>query len=214
MVEQETKNPPDKDITLHYIDKTYDTMKHLWESATRILMTETILSFLVICLSSGIVSMEDQVEISGLKFKIALWLILGGGSLAISVLFMAFYTLDSHSNRLANKIRQLYESLDYKEKSLSDPSISPFDTPNILISAINLILSEKKPRYRYAIWFDNVTTSIGVLMLLLLLPLGAEICAGVKVASSFGWKWWSWLPFAILVITTISSFITYLLREG
>lgn len=206
---------PDQTLTLNYIDKIYGTMGRVWDGSTRILLTETVLSLLMISLSAGIISVDEQVEFGGLKFKIALWGILGGGALLIGILFMSLLTMETHAWYLAKEIRRLYKAIGYEEKLLDKPAVNPFDTPNILVSSMSILAIEKRPqRFRFALWFDNVTTAVGVLFLLLILPIGAEVAAGLRLSSSFGWKWWTWLPFAILILINLLSFVTFVFRKS
>lgn len=209
----------DKDIVLSHIDKTYNTLQKLWESMSRALLTQNLLSLLIIILSSGIISVDEQVDVSGLKFKVALWLILGGGALFISILFMTFFTLDYHAAELSSEIIRLYKLIGYNSESFHQTLKNAFETPNFITSFLgthsvdysNKNYSKKRTAF---LSIDDATTGIGTLIVSLILPIAAEVAAGIKVASSFEWKWWSWLPFVLIIIFSVFSCIGSMLRSS
>jgi hypothetical protein len=198
-------------MIIQIIDRTYEFMQRLWDTSNRILLTQTVLSILTIGLSVGMLSVEEQIEIGGLKVKLAIWILVGGGAFLVGVLLMSFYTIESHAMILGDQLRTLYREAG--GKLLDYPVDTIFDTPNVMVSSISFLNRPKPNRFAFLIKLDNVTTFAAVATLILLLPLAAEVLAAVKVSSSFGWKWWSWFPFVVLILGSLSSFVTFLIRN-
>jgi hypothetical protein len=163
-------------------------------------------------LGSGVVSVEDQIEINGLKFKIALWIILGGGTLLIESLFISFFALDGHADQLEAEILRLYSRLNYSDQGMFDEQTSPFKNS----AAYNAILGPtQKSKYsklpKVVRLFDTLIRWLFVPLVTLILPIVAQIFAARRLSSFFGH--WIWVPFIVLFVIFIWNFIALLFRK-
>jgi hypothetical protein len=191
---------PDKDIVLHYIDKLYSTQAKIWESMNRIVLTEVILSIILISLSSGIISLDENVEVTGLKIKISLSVVLSLGSLIIATLFTQFASQLKHSFTFREKIEELYSSLGYSVPLL-DTKSEAFQPPGFFGSIVATIRDDSSNKFISG--FSILFTIIMLGGVMIIMPVAAQIACGLKVAALFDHRWWIYLLFGVLVIFTI-----------
>lgn len=206
----ENSAPTDNDstetaIVLHHIDKLYSTQTHIWESLNRIVLTQVVLSLILIALSSKVLSLDEGFEVSGLKFKISLTVILSSGASIIAGLCVAFYSQWDQSNRYSREIKRLYKSLGYKGPALAKSDVDAFEIPNFYVSIVVTAMEAGTSGLFVAFYsFLTVLTTIGILVAL---PVGAQIAAGLRVSSLFGWRWWVISLFCLLILLTISYIV-------
>jgi hypothetical protein len=191
---------PDKELALHYIDKLYSTQCLIWESMNRILITEIILSVVLISIASGTVSLDEAVEVTGLKIKISLSVVLSAGAIIIAMLFTQFVSQFNHSHKFRDKITELYSKIEYSDPG-REIEAQAFEAPGSFWSIIATTRGDTSN------WFvDTFSISFSmfiVIGIMAIMPLIAQIACGLKVAALFGHRWWIYLLFSMLVIFTI-----------
>jgi hypothetical protein len=191
---------PDKETVLHHIDKLYSTQALIWESLNRIVLTEVILSVVLIALSSGIISLDESVEITGLKIKISLSVVLSVGAVLIAMLMTQFVSQFRHSFIFRDKIEALYSSLGYTDPA-RETKAEAFSPPG---SFWSIFATTKDTSSNWFISTFSVSFSILMLLgVLAIMPLIAQVVCGLKVAALFGYQWWIYLLFGLLVVFTI-----------
>lgn len=199
-------------ISLHGVDRSYDFLQRLWDTSNRLLLSVTISSVLLIGIAVGMLTVDEQVEILGLKFKLASWVIFGGGAFVIAMLLMSFHTIEAHAMVVGDAVRDLYKSAG-AEQLLKYPLDGIFDTPNVMVSAVSFLNEEAQPkRFKTLVKTDNAATLVIVFILIIGLPLAAEIMAGIRIASLYSWRWWAWSPFVGLILLNLASFATFMIR--
>jgi hypothetical protein len=208
------KTPPDtdngnldKDVVLNYIDKVYLTQTRIWESMNRIVISELILSLVIIALSSGIISLDETIEVTGFKIKLSLTVLLSSGALIIAALFTVFFSQLQHSFKFEEKLDRLYASIGYEVSSVLDHDVQAFEHPGFYLSVLATTSRRKKYSGELVKWFYKSFGLVAALGVLIFIPLTAQVLAGLKVAALFGRPWWIYLTFAVLVVFTITFLV-------
>src|SRR6266568_7132027 len=76
-----------------FYEKAYDLLKENGKSINRNILLIILLSFVLITISTGAISIEHSISFSGLTFSTPLWLILLGGAWIIAALYIYIISL-------------------------------------------------------------------------------------------------------------------------
>src|SRR5690242_13219913 len=111
---------PDKDITLHYIDKTIDALKETDKFMNRSFIAMIIISLILITISAGIVSVDKSVSINGFSLSAPSSLLLVLGIWTIEALLVYLFSFSNRALSLESTLIRLYNSIGYTDESMSD----------------------------------------------------------------------------------------------
>ena len=193
----------DKEVVLHHIDKLYSTQTMVWRSINRIVLTAMILSFMLIALSTKFISLEEVVDIAGVRLKVSLAVLLSAGALTIAVLVAGYISQLNHAMQFGDEIKRLYSAIGYEAPEQADLDVDAFEVQSYVVSIMAPAYRGKESPNRLLRWANTGTTAIPIIVLVLI-PIGAQIAAGLRVASLFGWRWWILVLFSLLVTATVS----------
>ena len=108
-----------RQLVLHYIDKTHATYVEIAKTGNRVSVFLILFSLLVIAISSGVVSANQEVSVGGMKLEVTYWVILLTSVWVIGCCFAYMAALSCHDSYLENTILRLYASIGFSDKSLS-----------------------------------------------------------------------------------------------
>ena len=199
-----------KDVVLNHIDKLYTTLTKIWDSANRLILTETILVVILIVLCTGYVSV-DEVSLAGIKFKISLTAILLLGVAFVTILHFAFLYQFEASNTFRLEIIGRYESINYKtyKTSKHDYQNDAFTIPNIYVSAADLGSSLKGDIGKWVRIYRTIWGLVSELFVIAV-PIAVQIAVGLKVAALYEWAWWIIGIFILLIILTVICIVAHI----
>jgi hypothetical protein len=198
-------NPENRDAALSYIDKVYSSMTRAWDLEKRVFDLQVILSVVLIFLSAGLVSVAEDFDFGGGKFKIAPWFLLTLGGILLSYLLTAYFSVADQLVAYRREVKRLYGALGYRDDAIDNPITSPFENPAILHSLGYASMSLRKKSQRSFARKYEVARALGAIVSFwVLLPLGAQVAASWRLAHTFGA--WVWIPALALIGLTWIGF--------
>jgi hypothetical protein len=176
------------EVKLSYIDKQIAGLLALDQATARLWRLEALLSVVLIGLVVGIVSAEDNVELSGLNFELPLWCLLGGGSITLAVLAVLANLSDVQSTRLTRSIVTAYDELGFRQPR--DDYRRGLGLMAAPLHAFGKLIDAPAAPARV---FEGLValTAVGSIVLL---PLAAQVAVMIRLGSDFDWTVTSWLP--------------------
>lgn len=199
-MQQEAVPQPDKELILHYIDKVHSSLTGTITALNRVWILLVVFSFILIILCFGLVSTSNSgFSYGGLNLIVPFWIIIFGGAWVIGILFIYMLSLETQRGVLVEEIIKLYKSIGYENDSMKLGGTGALEIPNMMTIAIESIKFES---------IINIPLS-ATFVVVLLVPLGAEIIACYKTIATFGWKWWIIASFLLLFLLSISYLISY-----
>jgi hypothetical protein len=195
----------DKDIILHHIDKVYDNLSQTTQTTNRIKLIEVVLSLIIIALSLGLVSVNQQVSLFGLNITVPLWLFILGCTWIIGVVFVFFQFLDAQRAALASKIIELYKSIGYSYNEMA--TYLPDTMPNLFFNSFVKYGFFKRAKFRKII---ILLLSLAMSLSITFIALFAQIVAYYKVISLVGFLWWVIVSLVLQFVLTVPYFFTLL----
>jgi hypothetical protein len=187
------------DIALNYIDKLVSSLERVEDSYSRLLRLQIIVSSLLLLLVTGIVSAQEDIEISCIALTLPLWILIGGGAIAAGTLQTIVALQFYHNTRLSVEILVRYRELDFETPA--ENAKRGLDLYSSPIDVMTNIWGAEDPRL---LVFPALVIS---LMIVVLLPGAAQLAAIVKLGGDFGWTWKAWLPLGVMLI--LSAAITF-----
>jgi hypothetical protein len=189
-------------VRLNYLDKQFAAYQKVESNASRLWRLQIILSVLVIALATGLVSADENLELTGIKLKLPLWTLLGGGAVGVGVAAALGAVQATHAGRLEESLYAGYVDLGFpapKENAEGGVGLAS----SFSDVAVNLWQTTAETPLTLGYW-------VGTLSILLLLPCVAQIAALLKLASDFGWSWHVWLPLGASLFWTVATLIWFL----
>ena len=190
--------------TLHYIDQLFESMNRLGTLANRIWLIQSVLSLVVLSLSAGVASTRQEIVVGGLGLRTSLSIFLTVGALLIAALAVLFSVVERHSLEFGREIERRYASIGYRVPQMRRRTANPLRGTSLFSVLPATFLGaqsnlEGKRRFGY----------LAVLFLLFLLafvlPVGAEIAAGLKVSSLLARQGlgFVWTAFVVLAVSHV-----------
>jgi hypothetical protein len=200
-----------RDLTLHYLGEVTVGLSKCYDRAHRALVSEVLLSLIVLALCAGLVSAADEVEISGLKFELSSWVLLAGGATLLLPLLASYASQTAQAARLRQEVVALYRKLGFEYAGLDDRARSPFVPPVVGPLTAGLLGRARRPLWMRVLYDWPLTLVLAGAVVLL--PLAAQTAAMLKLTSAFGWRLYIWLPLSVLVLVTAISVIGGIARD-
>jgi len=198
-------SPENRDAVLSYIDKVYSSMTRSWDLEKRVFDLQVILSVVLIFLSTGLVSVKEDFDFGGGKFKIAPWFLITLGGIFLSYLLTAYFSVAEQLVAYRKEAKRLYSMLGYTDDAIDNPITSPFENPVILHSLGYASMSlRRKSKPLFARKYEVARAISAIVSFWVLLPLGAQVAASWRLAQTFGA--WVWMPALALIGLTWTGF--------
>lgn len=193
-------------VRLNYLDKQFATYQRVDVATSRLERLQVILSLLVIALATGLVSADENLELTGIKLELPLWAFLGGGAVAVGVISVMSAVQSSHITRVLERIYSSYDELGF-----STPKQHYEQGGGLASTFVDIATS-------LGTWPEGSSRmaaiySIGAVAVVLLLPCGAQIAAMLKLGADFAWSWHVWLPLGASVLLTVATWVWALLQS-
>jgi hypothetical protein len=173
------------------------------------MLSQTLVCLILISLSIGFVSPDEEYSLAGLKFVVSPIIILVGGCILAGCLLMLQLGLVQHEDNLRNTILRLYYSLGYMDESMYDTVASPLESPSIIAVTLNLSSPQEPSSFLSRMLYRFSKTLIFTVFLYM--PIVAQLIAGQKLITIAGWKWWLLIPLFVL-ITSVGYLLIYFRR--
>jgi hypothetical protein len=216
------KNRPDrvdKEVTLKYIDQTYQTLSKVWSARSWVVLATTVLSLVSLGASTGVLTTDGSFSLSGFKLTVSLPVFLVIGNVVLTALVITWYGLTTRAQIFRERIVSYYKSLDFCSRDMLHWTTSPFRAPGVYDLLVGLYLPggwkdlKKLAVLRYPDegLFRRVLVGfhIGLVLFVLVLfpfalPAVAEFLAVLRLASIVGWeRVWVWVPLLFTVVITV-----------
>jgi len=179
----------DSQLTLNYIDKLYTAWQALNVSYRRLTFWTLAVSVLVLALSGGAVSTDENLTISGIGLRVPLAVFMITGAVLIPVFLIAILNLESLGTFYEKEIRSLYKSLGLAKPAMDSP-VDPFVTGGIAdVLALGYRLQRETPpqgENNHPTGKANLKargSTLIVIALFVILPTAAQAGAGYKVSE-------------------------------
>jgi excisionase family DNA binding protein len=203
----------DNQAMLHYIDKLYSLLQAYSSDAQRSSLALVGLSLLLLALSGGAVSTQEQLTISGIGLRIPFAVFLTAGAVSLTFLITAYFTSLWQVALVQREIERLYESIGFDDVT-SDSIIKPLEMSGVMWTLSLTFATTREhtsgngtrdpdgsnvnPRGLWIIWA----------ILYSLIPAAAQAGAGVKVSELLQEQGLGWvgLLFVLLVVVTSLAF--------
>jgi hypothetical protein len=220
-----TANPPDVEITLHYIDKLFTSYRDMVTAHSRIILTRTMLALLLLAVSGGVVSAKGELSIAGFGVRVPLTIFLTGGTVFVGSSVALGRGMVSQTIQMRREIVRLYTRIGFQDRTMYGRVINPFRIASLLniwtSSAVENYQSfalDPGPERRqlekgWGYWILAVVYWGGLLLQGVVIVAAAEIGVGLKLAEilsvrGLGWIWILFVLFA--VVTSASDLVGYL----
>jgi hypothetical protein len=201
-------------VLLSYIEKVERAFVATAAASSRFLIADILLSSLLIFLSLGIVSANDQISLSGLEVSAPLWALLIGGALltlATSALFLETFW---HARELNREITSLYSRAGYEFPRNLAVERQPWGSfgplHSMVVRSMSKSTATSTPRVLSIV---DALTSWVVIAGMLLLPTLACAAATVVSARSLG-AFWAWALLAIPCSTAVTAVSSVMRVDG
>ncbi len=192
-----------------FYEKAYDLLKENGKSINRNILLIILLSFVLITISTGAISIEHSISFSGLTFSTPLWLILLGGAWIIAALYIYIISLTKYTIALQSKINDRYNKLrDYNHKFIGD---HPIVSPNLVFMAVATMTRPGTGYIRTYSGIFNIIIFIIISSAFLFVPVTAQIVAYITLITLLNGAWWIWVSFFLLLVITVGDLIAFLI---
>jgi hypothetical protein len=108
-----------RQLVLHYIDKTHSTYVEISKTVNKVSVFLILFSLLVIAISIGVISANQEVSVAGMKLEITYWVILLSSVWVIGCCFAYMAALFCHASYIQNTILRLYASIGFSDETLN-----------------------------------------------------------------------------------------------
>jgi excisionase family DNA binding protein len=215
VVNQTLEEESAKQATLHYIDKLYSAWKAIDAQHRRFIFLQVLIAVLLLALSGGAVSTEENLTMSGIELKVPLVVLMTTGAVLITFLNIMSGSLARLMQPYIDEIRRLYQimGLDY---ATIYSAANPF-TSGSAGQALYYMFARENPTLADGTrppGVPPVSTPIGAPLvgaLALIIPTAAQVAAGYKVSEFLdkpGSGWFLYSFFILALITGVATFLT------
>jgi hypothetical protein len=189
-------------VALDYLDKLFQTSQRVEDSSARQFRAQAFASLLLLALTTGVVTTDESIEISGISLKLPLWIVIGGGAVLVCIVTMLAFLHNVHAARIREVVVDEYKRLGLDLPSRdADLGIDLSTTlPDVTLNVVNA-------QHTRSILNNvvGIVAGVAAFAALLVLPLVAQVAALLTLAGDFGWEWHIWLPLggtSLLTLTT------------
>jgi hypothetical protein len=199
-------------ITLHYIDKLFESRQRLAAGAQRFFFIATVLALIMLATSGGAAYTEQALSVSGVGLRVPFTVFLTFGAVLVGIVTVSGGLCDAEAQSLDKEIKRLYKSIGFEDRTLYADIASPFRSANSLSVLASIFSSEN---YRYGErretggLYSAIKAEFLELFMYLIIPTAAQVAAGFKVSeivqqAGLGWVW---IFFVLLAVGT--SFLAF-----
>ena len=186
-------------------------MIRCWNSSDRFLWLQMLISFLLTLYATGGISEVEELVFLGLKLKVQQFIFLLGGSFIISLLHYMWLLNEDRSHRFHLELNKLYKELGFKKINEANNLKSPFIDPQSVEAVISHYEEESSRSSIFKV-YDSISGYAIMLVLLLILPIGAQVLAAIQTVRILDQNWVISL-FALSILVVIGNVISFGLRK-
>ena len=120
------------EVELSYLQAVQAEAVRAAHLAQRLFLWKSAITVATLALAVGVISTDQQLELSGLHFKLALWILLVAGSLIAFLMLVLDFAQYERAHRLGWRAAELYAEIGYPvpQQDLLSPD-SPFGMPHV-----------------------------------------------------------------------------------
>jgi hypothetical protein len=140
----------DKEVTLKYIDQTYQTLSKVWSARSWVVLATTVLSLVSLGASTGVLTTDGSFPLSGFKLTVSLPVFLWIGNVILTALVISWYGLTTRAQIFREQIVSYYKSLNFCSRDMLHWTTSPFRAPSVYDLLVGLYLPGGVGRFEEA----------------------------------------------------------------
>ena len=200
---------PGEAAALNYIDKVHASLTKQWESTSRALTAQTVVSLLTVAVCIGAVTPRENFSLLGLGLSASINTVLIGSAFLIVTFHAMALGSFMRAAGTSKTLRNLYRDIGFEEAWRSAASQEdPLGPPVPLYTLLLPWLNAGETQGRFSVIYASVIGGTIGIGLAIVLPVAAELAALMKVASLMGWtKSLLWVVLVIPIVTSITSII-------
>jgi hypothetical protein len=164
--------------------------------AQRLFIWKVLITLLTFALAAGVISTDKQLAVTGLHFRLELWVLLVAGSLLAFLILVLDFAQYDRAHRLGWRAAELYAALGYAlpKRELLTPN-SPFGMPHVAAFPHEAVWGGWVTYRGIAAWLWGFAWAMLV---------GTQVLVAVRLGEDFGITppvvvYWL-LPFATLIV--------------
>src|SRR5215217_2869674 len=211
-------------VHLNLIDKMYTTLTKQWDSFSRVVILQVLISLIALSICGGVITPKENFSLLGIDLTISLPALLAASSVLITAFVVMSYALLARIAALKEGILASYEEVGlyqdegYMNRTFTMPSSasprSPFEQPGVLFALLRLGFG----RYfaaahwgvetsQFARIFETAAT-VFVLTFYMILPIAAEMAVLLKVPLLMEWREnLGWILLVLPIVVSIATVI-------
>jgi hypothetical protein len=161
-----------------FLGRVHGTLVEVGKQINTVLITQTVLSVVVLSLCCGVITADNEYAVAGLKVHVDAPFVLIAGAFAASALLLNQLGLVEHESVLLALVFDLYEAAGFPDARQHDAMAGPLEHPNIVTSVLNL------PRTRNL----RPTVAHGIDTLLRSITIVATIGLPLAAQAAVAWR--------------------------
>src|SRR4051794_39576162 len=172
--------PPDHQAEIAYLTAVQAEAVRSAALAQRLFLWKLLLTTMTLALAGGVIGTGEELEVTGLHFKLKLWVLLVLGSVLAFFILVLDFAQYERAHRLGWRAAQLYADLGYAvpQADLLRPD-SPYGMPH-------LAAFQHEALYGHRVAYQWLAALLWALAGLLL--VFTQTIVGYRLVSGFGWK--------------------------
>lgn len=190
------EHAPSEGTKLNYIDKVAQASNSNAISLSRVMMLQLILSGLLMAVCTGVIYLDEEYSLLGMKINISLPASLWVGGVILAVLLLATVALLQRQSAYIETLKRLYKDLNYE---IPQEITHPFTGSD----AITALLTRVANPFAQGRVTEKFTYASAVILigLVTLLPVATEVTILVTLAQTS--VFWVWAPAILLVLVSM-----------
>jgi hypothetical protein len=195
---------PPFEVELKYVEAVQAEAVRAAHLAQRLFLWKGLITVATLALAAGVISTDQELELSGLHFKLDLWVLLVTGSLLAFFMLVLDFAQYERAHRLGWRAAELYERIGYRlpRQELLTPN-SPFGMSHVAAFPHEAILGRWVSYRGLAAWLWALACALLVL---------TQALVAWRLGSDFGWRplvlLFSVLPLVTLLVGGLRLYYT------
>jgi hypothetical protein len=168
------------DAELSYLQAVQAEAVRASHLAQRIFIWKALITLATLALAAGVIRTDQQLELSGLHFRLDLWVLLVAGSLLAFLMLVLDFAQYERAHRLGWHAAELYVQIDYAlpRDELLTPD-SPFGMPHVAAFPHEAIWGR---------WVTYRGLAAGLWGLAWALLVSTQVLVAIRLGSDFDWN--------------------------
>jgi cytochrome c oxidase assembly factor CtaG len=184
---------PAHDVEIAYLTAVQSEALRSANLAQRLFLWKVLLTSVTLALAGGVIGTGEDLELTGLHFKLKLWVLLVVGCLMAFFILVLDFAQYERAHRLGWRAAQLYGDLGYRvpQEDLLRPD-SPFGMPHVAAFQHEAAYGR---RVAYP-WLSAILWAFAGMLL-----VTTQAIVGARLVADFGWRP---LPCAFLLLPVVT----------